>query len=91
MHSDNSYEDSTPLHIHDCDVKDDIEVTALRYAGEIPTGLADETVIASAPRVPTREQVAGKYLRPNRYVKNDDLLEWDERNTVPDVLAMTEQ
>ena len=60
MHADNSYEDSTPLHIHDCDVKDDIEVTAIRYAGEIPTGLADETVIASAPRVPTQEHVAEK-------------------------------
>ena len=91
MHSDNSYEDSAPLHIHDCDVQDDIEVTAIRHAGEIPTGLADETVIASAPRVPTQEQVAEKYLRPDRYVKNDDLLEWDEHNTVPDVLAMTEQ
>ena len=91
MHYDSSHEDSTPLHIHDCDVKDDVELTAIVYADEIPTGLADETVIASAPRVPTQEQVAEKYHRPDRYVKHDDLLEWDPKNTIPDVFAMTEQ
>ena len=91
MHYDSSHEDSTPLHIHDCDVKDDVELTAIVYADEIPTGLSDETVIASAPRVPTQEQVAEKYHRPDRYVKHDDLLEWDPKNTIPDVFAMTEQ
>ena len=91
MHYDSSHEDSTPLHIHDCDVKDDVELTAIQYAGESPTGISDETVIASAPRVPTQEQVAEKYSRPDRYVKHNDLLEWDEQNTIPDVLAMTEQ
>ena len=55
MYSD---EELTQLHIHDCDVRDDAEEVSTIYSGEIPTGLVEGTILTSAPRVPTQEQVA---------------------------------
>ena len=87
MHSD---DESTQLHIHDCDVRDDAEEVSTIYAGEIHTRLAEETIFTSAPRVPTQEQVAAQNTQPDRYMKHNDDLEWADDNTVPDILAMTE-
>ena len=82
MYSD---DESTQLHLHDCDVRDDAEVSAI-HAGEIPTGLADETILTAAPRVPTQEKVAARNTRSNRYMKHNDDLEWEKDNTVPQCL-----
>ena len=87
MYSD---EELTQLHIHDCDVRDDAEEVSTIYSGEIPTRLVEGTILTSAPRVPTQEQVAARNTRPNRYVKLNVDLEWAEDNTIPYVLAMTE-
>ena len=85
-----SDDESTRLHIHDCDVRDDAEEVSTIYAGEIHTRLAEETILTSAPRVSTQDHVANKHQQPDRYVKHNDDLEWAADNTVPDVLAMTE-
>ena len=43
-----SDDESTKLHIHDCDVRDDAEEVSTIYAGEIHTRLAEETILTSA-------------------------------------------
>ena len=83
MYSD---DESTQLHIHDCDVRDDAEEVSTIYAGEIHTRLAEETIFTSAPRVPTQEKVAARNTRSNRYMKHNDDLEWEKDNTVPQCL-----
>ena len=71
-----SDDESTRLHIHDCDVRDDAEEVSTIYAGEIHTWLDEETILTSAPRVSTQDHVANKHQQPDRYVKHNDDLEW---------------